>query len=115
MDGKELGRQIGAAIRARRKAKGWTQAQLAEAISVEKETISRFETGSISPTLERLVHLAETLGCPVGELFRPPSDMIDSDAATIAALIHTLPEGRRALVVRLVENVVQVLAAEAKT
>ena len=114
MDGKNLARQIGAAIRARRKAKGWTQAQLAEAVSVEKETISRFETGVISPTLERLVHLAEILGCSVGELFRTPSDKIDAEAATIAALIHSLPEERRELVVQLVENVARVLAAESK-
>lgn len=112
MDDKDLARQMGSAIRAKRKAKGWTQAQLAEAVSVEKETISRFETGAISPTLGRLLRLSEVLGCSVGDLFRAPSAKVDAQASTIAALIHTLPESRRELVVQLVENVVQVLATE---
>lgn len=115
MDDKDLASQMGAAIRVRRKAKGWTQAQLAEAVSVEKETISRFETGSISPTLERLLRLSEALGCPVGDLFRAPSDKVDAQATDIAALIHKLPENRRELVIQLVKNVVQVLAIESKT
>lgn len=115
MDDKELARQIGTAIRSHRKAKGWTQAQLAEAVEVEKESISRFETGAISPTVERLLQLAEALACPVSDLLRAPSDEVDAQAAAMAALIHKLPQNRREIVVRLVESAVAVLSLEKDT
>ena len=46
---------IGAAIRAAREAKGWTQPDLAAKIQVARETVSRWETGAKPvPELSRL-------------------------------------------------------------
>lgn len=115
MDDKKLARQIGATIRDRRKAQGWTQAQLAETVGVEKESISRFETGAISPSVGRLLQLADALKTPVSEFLCPIPDEVDAQAAALATLIHTLSPARRDIVVKLVENAVAVLACEHDT
>jgi transcriptional regulator with XRE-family HTH domain len=61
MKERKVAGQVGAAIAARRKAKGLTQAQIAEAIGVEKETVSRMENGVISLTLQRLQQMSRCL------------------------------------------------------
>ena len=45
-----------------RLAKGWTQAQLAEAVGVAKQHISRWEKGSIKPSVAALVKITNALG-----------------------------------------------------
>ena len=56
---KQLAREVGGIIAIRRKAKGLTQAQLAEYMDIEKESVSRIETGHIAPTLARLAQIAK--------------------------------------------------------
>ena len=70
MKERKVAGQVGAAIAARRKAKGLTQAQIAEAIGVEKETVSRMENGVISLTLQRLQQMSEVLDCSLSDLVR---------------------------------------------
>ncbi|WP_324729589.1 helix-turn-helix domain-containing protein [Pseudomonas chlororaphis] len=53
---------IGSRIRALRKAKGITQAVLAEALECEIATISRYERGENPPDSEQLIKLAKLLG-----------------------------------------------------
>ena len=52
---------IGQNIRSRRKAKGWTQAELAEAVDLTQPTIASIEAGNSSPQIETLAALAEAL------------------------------------------------------
>ena len=47
--GKPLAQRLGTQISTLRKTKEWTQADLAERIGVEPETISRFERGATTP------------------------------------------------------------------
>lgn len=112
MNDKELARDVGAVIAARRKAKGLTQAQVAETLAIEKETMSRIETGVISPTLPRLRQLSEILNCPIGDLFRLPSDDMEKQAALIAEMMVDLPAPERALLVEFVADVVKLFRAK---
>ena len=56
------------ALAALRKAKGFTQASLAERIGVEQPTVQRWERGKREPTLSQLVELANILGVEPGNL-----------------------------------------------
>jgi len=73
-------RRVGAALAQQRRSRGLSQQQVAEAIGVEPETVSRMETGVISPSLKRLHQLAEVLDCPVeallGAASTHPHDLI---------------------------------------
>lgn len=63
---------IGSRIRALRKAKGITQAVLAEALECDIATISRYERGDNPPDAEQLIKLA---GC----LEVSPMDILPSE------------------------------------
>lgn len=100
---------VGKAIARERKNAGLTQEKVAQKISVEKETVSRLETGDIPPSLERLEQLSAAIGCPMKRFFWVEEGDTARLAETIAEMIHVLPEEKQAVVVRLVGDLVKVL------
>lgn len=56
-------------VRALRKAKGMTQAALAEALDVSRNTINSIEVGRYVPSLPLALSLARFFGKPVEEVF----------------------------------------------
>ena len=56
-------------LREAREAKGWTQAQLAEAIGVSRKTVNTVENGVFVPSTLIALKLAAALGEPVEALF----------------------------------------------
>src|SRR2546421_8909433 len=63
-------RKLGRRIAVERQLAGLSQADLAERLGLEPETLSRLETGNAMPSLARIETIAETLGIEVRELFR---------------------------------------------
>lgn len=57
----KLAFELGAAVRALREQKGWSQTQLARAASMTQPAIARFEAGGTVPTLPVLQRLAHAL------------------------------------------------------
>jgi len=55
-------------LKAIRKAKGMTQAQLSKAAKIHRITISKYETGRVDPTLDSAEKLAAALGVTIEEL-----------------------------------------------
>ena len=60
--------KIGRFIEAERRAKGWTQRQLADKLQLTDKAISRWETGKGLPDVSLLLPLANVLDITVGEL-----------------------------------------------
>ena len=56
---------LGKRITASRKAKGWTQSELAQRLGVKKTTIVKWETEETEPRASRLANLAGVLGVPL--------------------------------------------------
>ncbi len=65
----DLQHEFGGHIRALRRARGLTQAGLAERSQVSTDAIRRLETGDSSPSLETLYRLARGLGLQLCTLF----------------------------------------------
>ena len=61
--------KIGAFISERRKAKGWTQNQLAEKLGITDKAISKWETGRSMPDLALFIPLCGLLEITLNELF----------------------------------------------
>lgn len=61
--------KIGAFISQRRKAKGWTQSQLAEKLGITDKAISKWETGRSMPDLSLFAPLCSLLEITLNELF----------------------------------------------
>ena len=56
-------------LRAVREAKKMSQKQLADAIQVDRTTVTKWETGGAYPRGETLAQLADVLHCTIDELF----------------------------------------------
>jgi len=99
-----LGDQLGGRVTERRKALGWRQADLAEKLGVETETISRFERGLALPSLERLDEMAHILGISIAELLSSATGNTADQAAQIAHWLAPLSEEDRVFVTEHIQN-----------
>ena len=61
--------KIGTFISERRKAKGWTQGQLAEKLEITDKAVSKWETGRSMPDLSLFMPLCALLDVTLNELF----------------------------------------------
>lgn len=59
-------------LRAHREARGMTQADLAMALSVSRQTIISIEQGRYAPSLDLALRLARHFATPVESLFQLP-------------------------------------------
>ena len=87
----KLAKRFGQEVRARRKARAMTQAQLAGATGLSEEWVRRIERGAGAPSFDAIEALAGALGCGVADLF---STMSPRDAAgtRIDALLSGVPD-----------------------
>ncbi|WP_244126419.1 helix-turn-helix domain-containing protein [Burkholderia gladioli] len=106
--GEEVAKRVGAAIAKQRKAAGHTQARVADALGLEKETVSRIENGVIAPTLFRLSQFAELFDCPISALFGEYRGKGLEDSSEIARLVAELPEDARRAAFRMLAEFVAV-------
>jgi transcriptional regulator with XRE-family HTH domain len=101
-------------IAARRKALGLTQAQLAEKLGVETETLSRFERGKHLPSLATLERLAGLLQVTVSELLAEQPKMADDDALVISSWITHLDEDDKLFARTILKQCCEHLEAKSK-
>lgn len=66
-------RMIGANIRSLREAAGLTVTELAQRAELTKGTVSKIETGRVSPPIATLTRLADALDVPLADFFIEPS------------------------------------------
>lgn len=59
---------IGANIKARREAKGWTQEVLSKLTGIHRVTIAKYESTNCGMTLESATRIAAALGCTIDDL-----------------------------------------------
>lgn len=97
---------VGNNIALTRKRKGMTQAELAEKLEMSAESLSRIENGIVAPRFPRIQAMAKVLGCSVADLFRSPDDSVETRAASISDMLHSLPTEKQEEVVELVRRIV---------
>lgn len=101
---KPLAQLLGQRIAQLRKSRQWTQAQLAERLQVEPETISRFERGASVPSLHTLESLASVLRVGIADLLAHSSTAPDDQAMRISAWLSELEPTDRAFVTGIVQQ-----------
>ncbi len=88
--------EIGKKLLAQRKAQNFTQSQIAELINVEPETISRIESGTVAPSIERLANYAQALGMGLEELFSDiPITPYDTQKEWLSLMAQLSPADRK--------------------
>lgn len=99
----ELPARLGRNLAARRKELSLTQAQLAERLGVDTETLSRFERGKHVPSLLTLERLANVLGSTCGELLAETSQRPSSNALTMDTWLAGLSKEDSAFAKRMLK------------
>jgi len=101
--GERLAQKLGANIATRRKARKWSQEDLAERLAVATETISRFERGATLPSLVTLQQISHVLRVPMAELLTESSGAPGDQALVIASWISDLRDDDREYVMGVVK------------
>lgn len=106
----KLAAVIGRAIAKHRVASGYTQEQVAEALGVGNEAVSRMERGLVMPTVARLVELAELFECNAADLLTEASSRTSDQGKYVGQLLSKLGGNDRTMVVEIVERLAGRLA-----
>jgi putative transcriptional regulator len=69
-----------------RAERDWTQAQLADAVDVSRQTINALETGKFDPSLPLAFRFARLFGLRIEEIFHDPT--LDKDGNGLATKIR---------------------------
>ncbi|WP_250525229.1 helix-turn-helix transcriptional regulator [Caballeronia sp. GAWG2-1] len=110
VDQEQLAVVIGRAIAKHRVASGFTQEQVAEALGIGNEAVSRMERGIVMPTVARLVELADLFECNAADLLTEASSRTSDQAKHVAQLLAKLGGSDRTMVVEIVERLAGRLA-----
>jgi transcriptional regulator with XRE-family HTH domain len=102
---------LGSQISSIRKERGLTQAQLAELLEVEPETVSRFERGTAAPSLQRLVSIASALGVGVQHLLVQASPLMDDKFSVLKRQLSQISLADQDLVINLALTVAKRLSS----
>jgi transcriptional regulator with XRE-family HTH domain len=109
MTEKFLTKKVGQSIARRRKQANLTQAQLAEQLGIETDSVSRLETGAKSLTLGRLDQLSKLFNCSVASFFLDQSEDSNDLPFTIADMIKPLRPDEKSKLLNLIEGFVDLL------
>jgi len=90
-----MNNNIGAKLRALRKAKGFTTQEIADKVNVSQSYISRFENGRAIPNIDMLESILQALDTNLSTFF---SEDLQEDSEDLIQLIDTVktlsPEAR---------------------
>lgn len=94
----KLREQVAHRVRQARLGRSWTQEQLAEALGVSVESVSRYEGGKLALSLEMLERVARALDTSVEALVRKQPAGLALEDAALWECWHALDkEGQRRL------------------
>ena len=93
---------IASQIKKLRKSRGWTQPQLADKLSVSKQTISNWETGIKVPRMGSLQKLADLFNVKIGEI---TNESIDSNGSFSMPSNVIYPEGLERIQIPLIGEI----------
>lgn len=104
----QLRKRLGSALKAARVGRGLTQAEVAELVETDPETISRFERGVTLPSLIRLLYLAEALGVTTASLLGGASPRSVDELEEVRSTLASLSPRDRRLATSVIRAVVSV-------
>lgn len=111
-ESKQLAELVGQAIARQRVRCQLSQEQIAERLGIGSEAVSRIERGVVMPNVERLVELATIFGCETADLLTEGSSRPEDQARKLYDLLSPLALDDRALVMDMVERLVDRLGRD---
>ncbi|MCS4296078.1 transcriptional regulator with XRE-family HTH domain [Comamonas sp. BIGb0152] len=104
-------KRVGNRIAELRQSRKWSQAELANCLQVESETINRLESGTSTASLQTLESLAAALQVRISDLIVEPSVAPDHQAMQISAWLSELEPVDHALVTGVIQQLCERMRA----
>ena len=104
-----IARAAGTAVARRRANADLSQDQVAEALGIGPEAVSRLERGVVELSVSRLVELAELFDCGLDELLFESSSRPADQGFAIAREIESVPAKEREALLGIVMQLAQIL------
>lgn len=95
----EFRKRLGQSIAKQREQVGLTQEQLADAIGIGNEAVSRIERGIVEPSAVRLMEIADIFNCSVTVFFEESSLRLHDGLDVLAKQMHQLNSEQQQFVV----------------
>ncbi|MGY2211749.1 helix-turn-helix domain-containing protein [Pseudomonas pergaminensis] len=111
-ESKQLRVRVGQAIARQRTHCELKQEQVAEALGIGVEAVSRIERGVVMPNIERLVELSNVFGCEAADLLTEGSSRPEDRARRVYDLLARIGDQDRELVVGIIEQLVERLSCK---
>jgi transcriptional regulator with XRE-family HTH domain len=111
---KAISKAAGAGIAAMRARARMTQDEVAEALGVGPEAVSRIERGVVDPGIPRLVELATLFDCGIAELLMGASPRASDQAGMMARDIANLSPKEREAIAGIVRQLATLLRPRGK-
>src|SRR5262249_5827789 len=100
--------RIAGEVRAKRSARGWSQAALAGRLELSTNYVSMIERAERLPSVEVLVRLGATLGASVGTLVGEAPAEADPWIEEAVALVRAVPENAREVTMAMLRGAASV-------
>ena len=78
-----------------RKKKGWSQEQLAEQLDISRQSVSKWESGTSIPDLERIIKLSEIFSVSTDYLLKDEIETVDETLTVIEETAENVKEENR--------------------
>lgn len=108
-EAEQLKIRLGKNIATYRKALNWTQAELAELLGIEMETVSRIERAATMPSVLTLMNISKHLKVTVADLLAESEPGIAEEERQLQRWVAGLPEDKRRFVVEHMLGLCRVL------
>ena len=111
----KLKKMIGARIKRRREATGYTQDMVAEKLNLGTAAYARYEQGTAEPTITRLAEIATVFECGLDELVMDTSTRIEDQAKRIYLALEDVSVYDRESVMQVIEQVCKIAWNKSRT
>lgn len=111
----ELKKKIGARIKRRREATGYTQDMVAEKMGLGTAAYARYEQGTAAPSITRLADMADIFECGLDELVMDTSTRIEDQAQRILVALEDVSVYDRESVMQVLEQVCKIAWNKSRT
>jgi hypothetical protein len=111
----KLKKMIGARIKRRREATGYTQEMVAERLDLGTAAYARYEQGTAEPSITRLADMADIFECGLDELIMDTSTRIEDQAQRILLALEEVSVYDRESVMQVIEQVCKIAWNKSRT
>jgi len=105
---------VGACLKRRREASGYTQDEISEMLGINKASYARYEQGTSEPSITRLAQIADIFQCGLDQLVIDTSVRVEEQTKRIALALENVSIYDRESIIQIVEQACKIARNKSK-